>query len=230
MTLHNRAIASTLAALLLQACAHYSTETSYGMPQEVARRLVGSPMVETTTSTTVDGGFESTTWQGRRRSHTIGGFGADGSTVTRTHCVQAAEVDYVQPVHTEPVVAGRGLDVLGSVGLMLAGAAVYGAARAGYANDMDSYDFDVGTWNSRNDFYQMDPSFFPNPGPYPTQPEEPRGTYKVAAGIAVAGVAYLIYSLTKTPRGTPQAPARTERRFTSTEYVEGSGCGLVPAG
>jgi len=120
--------------------------------------------------------------------------------------------------------------VLGGVGMMLAGAVVYGAAHVGHSGDLNSYDVDVSSWNSQNDFYQMDPNFFPNPGPYPTQPEEPRGAYKVAAGLAIAGVAYLIYSMAKTPKGKPQAPARSERRFTSTEYVEASGCGLVPAG
>lgn len=220
----SRTTATTLAALTLGACAHYETATTYGMSQETARRLVGSPMLETTSETSVEGGFETATWHGRRRDHTVGGFGADRTTVTRTHCVQAAEIDYVQPVETSPVVVGRDLDVAGGIGLVLAGAVVYGTARLVHASDMDGYDIDVHTWNDQNGLYQMNPGFFPNPGPYPTAPGEPRGAYMAAAGVAIAGAAYLVYALASKPRGAPKPPAQGERRYTTTEYVEATGC------
>ena len=205
---------------------HYSTTTTHGMPQEVARRLVGSPTVETQTSTLVDGGYAESTWHGRRSSHTEGAYGEQVTSVVRTRCVQAAEVDYVQEVRTDPIVAGRAYDVAAGVGVALAGGMVYGVGRASHARAMSDYDWDVRSWNSANDFHQIDPSFFPKPGRYPTRPDEPVGTYKVAAGIAITGAAYMLYSLLASPRGTPPAPTRGAQRFTRTEYVDATGCAL----
>ncbi len=221
-----RAITTALATLLVGACTHHSTATTYGMPQEVARRLVGQPMVETRTASSVDGGYAESTWHGRRSSHTVGEYGEASSTVTRTHCVQAAEIDYVQAVDTSPVVSGRALDVVGGLGIVLAGAAVYGAGRAGHASAMADYEWDVRRWKSDNDFHQIDPSFFPHPGPYPMQPVESGGVTKLAAGIAITGAAYLVVALLSSPRGTPAPPTRGEQRYTRTEYVEATGCAI----
>jgi len=58
----------------------------------------------------------------------------------------------------------------------------------------------------------------------------PRKHPRRAAGIAITGAAYLVYTMIKEPKGTPQPPSETSRRYTETEYVEATGCGLVPAG
>lgn len=221
-----RTITTALVTLLAGACTHHSTATTYGMPQEVARRLVGQPMVETRTASSVDGGYAESTWHGRRSSHTVGEYGEASSSVTRTHCVQAAEIDYVQAVNTDPVIVGRMWDVTAGVAILLAGATVYGAGRASFSRSMSDYDWDVDSWNRDNEWHRSDPDFFPHPGPYPVRPSEPGGTYALAAGIAITGAAYLAYTLLSSPRGTPAPPTRGEQRYTRTEYVEATGCAI----
>lgn len=204
----------------LGACTRYGTTQSYGPPREVGRVLVGAPMVETVTASSMSAGFAGTSVRGAHGTrHGAGVLSGDSGTVSRTQCVQQAQIDLVQTVDTTPVVHGRAWDVTGAVVLGLVGLSVYGAARS-------SYNFDVDSWQSKNEFYQRDPNFFPHPGAYPS---EPTGTYAFAGGLALGGAALLVYSFAMLPKGPPPAPTRGERRWTETQYVPATGCGLVPA-
>lgn len=203
-------------SLFVPACTKYGTTTNFGPPREVARRLVGAPMVETVSASNISGGFDATSVHGRRSGYTTGGFSGGSATVTRTHCVQQAQIDYVQPVQTSPEIRGRGWDIAGAIALGIIGLGIYSGAKSGYNWDVDS-------WNSDNEFYLRDPGFFPHPGPYPT---EPTGTYAAGAIVSLSGLALLIYSFAALPKGPAPQPTTTERQFTETQYVESTGCAL----
>lgn len=197
-----------MAAMTTGACTHWTVSPTYGPRQEVARHLVGAPQIEETTSSDVSGGFAAGGWSNGRRSHSHGLFGGDVESVRRTHCVQQAQVDYVQRVDYVPHVARRPLDVGGAIMLGVAGLAVIGIANAAYHSD--------------ESFYEMDPSFF-------SKPSTPTVAYGIGgAGVVGAGI-WLAYSLTALPKGPPPAMAPQQRAWTETTYVEATGCGLVPA-
>jgi hypothetical protein len=198
--------------LALAACTHWTTTPSYGPQREIARRLLGSPPVEVVSSSNIAGGFstfsESSSW--RHDSTTLRGGGLVGShdSATRTHCVQQAQIDYVQPVTYETHATHRVYDLAGSIALGVAGLAIVMAANAMY--------------NSDERFYEMDPTFF-------AKPSTPTLAYGIGGAAAVGAGAWLVYSLTALPKGSPPSVAPTQREWTETTFVEASGCGLVPA-
>ncbi|MDX2090485.1 MAG: hypothetical protein SFX73_21685 [Kofleriaceae bacterium] len=201
-------------SLFVPACTKYGQTTNFGPPREVARRLVGAPMVETVSASNISGGFDATSVHGRRGGYSTGGFSGGAATVTRTHCVQQAQIDYTQQVHTSPEVRGRGWDIAGAITLGLVGLIVYAGAKS-------NYNYAVDTWNSDNEFHLRDPGFFPPPGPYPS---EPTGAYATGAVISLSGLALLVYSYAVLPKGPAPQPTTTERQFTETQYVESTGC------
>ena len=181
--------------------------------------LVGSPMVQEDTTSSLDASFGGVTHDNGYGTTTgVAGLSGESGTIKRTHCVQQAQVDLVQDIDVVPEQHGRALDVVGSIVLGVVGLSTYGAAAAHYSFEKDNYDSDLS-------FYQMDPSFFPKP----TEPSAPTGAYVVAGGMMVGAAAWLIYSYTQLPKGEAPAPSRGQRHWTETRYVEATGCGLVPA-
>lgn len=53
------------------------------------------------------------------------------------------------------------------------------------------------------------------------------GGYMTGYGLTLGGAGWLIYSYAALPGNKP-APRHEERRYAATEFVESSGCGLVP--
>ncbi|MDB4956223.1 MAG: hypothetical protein JWO36_3792 [Myxococcales bacterium] len=190
-------------------CTRWATSPSYGPRNEVARRLVGSPQVEEVTSSNVSAGFGGVSSQnGFGTTVASGGLSGSHDSVKRTHCVQAAQIDYMQPVDLVPHIEHRALDVAGSITVGLLGLIVVTGASNRYNNDLD--------------FYNRDPSFFP-------MPSQPTGAY-VAGGVMIAGgLGWLAYSLLGLPKEAPPPVQTQQRQWTETQYVEASGCGLVPS-
>jgi hypothetical protein len=193
-------------------CTHWATTPVYGQRSEVGRRLLGSPQVEEVSSSNASAGF-STFGESYGNRHYSSGYqvgGLEGSTdsARRTHCVQQAEIDYVQPMQYDTHVAGRPLDVAGAIALGVLGMAVIGIAHAQYGN--------------AESFYEMDPSFFAKPS-QPTLAYGAGGAAMIGAGI------WLAYSMGSLPKGPAPVEQPTQRAWTETAYVEATGCGLVPA-
>lgn len=122
------------AVVALAGCTRWSTTNVYGPQREVARRLLGSPAIAETKSSSLNAGFA-----GRARGGTaVAGLGAASESVTLKHCVQKAELTFEQPYEVRPELRGRGLDIAGAVVLGLIGA---GGIQAG----MDGTDGRDGT-------------------------------------------------------------------------------------
>ncbi|MCX5746969.1 MAG: hypothetical protein NT062_31245 [Proteobacteria bacterium] len=190
-------------------CTHWTTGQTFGPRQEVARRLLGSPQVEEVTSSALSAGFLGGTGPNMAGgTMASGGLSGTTGTVKRTHCVQQAQVDYVQQVDFSSHMTGRGLDIAGSLIVGLIGLSIVSAAANNYQSDLD--------------FYNTDPSFF-------SKPSSPTGSYAFGGGMAIGGAAWLIYSLTSLPKGPAPMMPPQQRAFTETTYVEAQGCGLVPA-
>jgi hypothetical protein len=209
----------TAAIGLLGACTHYGTTVNYGPRNEVARRLIGSPQVEEVTSSNLSAGFGGASVDnGFGTTVAAGNLEGSSGTVKRTHCVQQAQVDYVQPFDVVPQVQHRGYDVAGSIVLGVVGLSIIGAGAQSYSMAQSNYNSDL-------QFYQSNPSFFP----MPTEPTPPTAAYVVGTGALIGAAGWMIYSLTQLPKGTPPSVARQNRTWTETTYVEAQGCGLVPA-
>lgn len=202
----------TAIAILASACTHWATVEQPGPPQEVGRNLVGSPQIEEVTSSSASAGFAMNTGSrnyGRAsRGYAVGGLEGSSGTIKRTHCVQQAQIDYVQDISYESKMEGRGLDVAGGLIVGVLGLAVIAGANASYNSDLE--------------WHNMDPSFF-------SKPEQPTGAYAMGGIMAVGGAGWLIYSLTSLPKGPAPVRPPVQRRWTETHYVEAQGCGLVPA-
>jgi len=197
---------------LLAGCTQWTTTPIYGQQTEVARRLLGAPQIETTTSSEGAASFGTAgeSWQGRHygTGYHVGGISGSTDSSTRSHCVQQAQIDYVQPVDYVTHSEHRAFDVAGSALLGLAGIAVVGVASAQY--------------NNSESFYEMNPSFF-------AKPSEPTVAYGIGGVALVGAVAWIVYSLVGLPRGAPPVEPSTTHAWTDTTYVEATGCGLVPA-
>ncbi len=121
------AVASTASA-----CTRWSSSTSYMPPREVARRLLGSPAVAETKSSSLNAGFAGSA----NRGSAVAGLGANTESLTLKHCVQQAELTFEQQFETRSDLRGRGWDIAGSVLLGLSGVSLI---NAGYSNDQDYY-------------------------------------------------------------------------------------------
>lgn len=198
------------ALLALCSCTRWSTQTVYGQRYEVERKLLGSPAIEETSSSSLSGGFAhaSTSETDRYRHHTFhdgasfGSFGGDTSSSRMTHCVQQAEIHYKQPYQVQATETGRGLDIAGAATAIFAGALIMLIA-------------DV---QSQTIFHPGDPLYSEPPSPVPGF---------VMGGVAIAGgIGLLAYSFGRLPHGTPPATERGEEDVVETDYVEATGCGL----
>jgi len=205
---------SRLTALLclcsITACTRWSTQTVYGQKYEVERRLLGSPAIEETSSSSLSGGFShvSSSETDHYRHHTLhdgasfGSFGGDTASSKMTHCVQQAQIHYKQPYQVVPTETGRTLDLAGAATAIFAGVMVMVIA-------------DV---QSQTIFKPGDPLYSPPPSPVPGF---------VLGGAAIAGgIGLIAYSFGRLPRGNPPATERGEEDLVETEYVEATGCGL----
>lgn len=113
-----------LVATVATGCTRYATHEVYGPRQETGRALLGAPMVQEEMLASLDAGYEGVrTHDGYGTTYEAGTFSADAGAVRRTHCVQQAEIDYVQQVDVVPHVENRAIDIAGSVILGLSGLA-----------------------------------------------------------------------------------------------------------
>ncbi len=201
-------IALLLSACMIPGCAHWETTSTLGDSHEVARRLVGSPQIEEVTSTSLAAGGVAGARPNMSGGGTVGaGIAGSHETIKRTHCVQQADVDYVQDVNYEQHVEGRTKDVvaglvIGGVGLLL-GLTAY----RNYKTQTDDY----------------------NAGFTTTKPDSPNGGYALAGAAVVVGGGWLVYSFAALPKGAAPVRPPSQKTWTETTYVEASGCGLVPA-
>jgi hypothetical protein len=199
-----------VALLALCSCTRWSTQTVYGQKYEVERRMLGSPAIEETSSSSLSGGFShaSSSETDHYRHHTlhdgisVGSFGGDTSSSKMTHCVQQAEIHYKQPYQVVPSETGRAYDIAGAATAIFAGAMIMLIA-------------DV---QSQTIFQPGDPLY--------TQPPSAVPGF-VMGGVAIAGgLGLLAYSFGRLPKGAPPTSERGEEDVVETDYVEATGCGL----
>lgn len=130
----SKVVFAVLAVVAVAGCTRWSSTNVYGPQREAARRLLGSPAIAETKSSSLNAGFA-----GRARGGTaVAGLGAASESITLKHCVQKAELTFEQPYEVRPQLRGRGLDIAGAIVLGLIGA---GGVQAG----MDGNDGRDGT-------------------------------------------------------------------------------------
>ena len=191
---------------VLSACTHWETTQVFGDRRAVGQRLVGSPQIEEVTSRSLSAGAAAGT--SSYGSTNVAGAGVSGAqeTVKRTHCVQQAQVDYVQDITFESHLEGRKKDVwtsvlIGGVGLLL-GVAAYGK----YHSDLD----DCAKFGCT------------------TMPKEPTLAYAATGAAVLFAGGWVIYSFAALPKGPGPVTPPTYKQWTETTFVEATGCGLVP--
>lgn len=183
-------------AALVSGCTHWGTQPVYGSSREVERRLLGEPSLATTSSSSLSAGFAGV--HGRRV--TLAGLDAGSESITRTHCVQEAEIRYEQPYELHPVPVGRVNDVAGGVLLGFLGLGVVIAAKV----------------RSHTIFEPGDPLYEPPPSPGPG--------YAIGGAMIAGGVGLVAYSFGSLPKGAPPAVQSAKREWTETRLVEATGC------
>jgi hypothetical protein len=183
---------------LLSGCTHWGTATVYGPKHVVEQRLLGEPSLATTSSSNLSAGFAGIHGNG------VGVAGLDAGTdsMTRTHCVQQAEVVYEQPYELQPVPEGRPADVAGAVVLGFVGLGVMVAAKI----------------SSETIFEPGDPLYEEPPSPVPG--------YVIGGAMIAGGVGLLAYSFNKLPKGPKPQVQQSKRNWTQTELVEATGCAM----
>ncbi len=196
-------------ASLLAGCTHWETSQTLGDRREVGRRLVGSPQIEEVTSRSLSAGAAAGT--SSYGSTNVAGAGVAGTqeTVKRTHCVQQAEIDFVQQINFESHLEGRKKDVwtsvlIGGVGLLL-GVAAYSK----YHQDLDDF--------NRGSTIQD------------TMPKSPTLAYAASGAAVLFAGGWLVYSFAALPKGAPPVTPPSQKAWTETTFVEATGCGLVPS-
>lgn len=193
-----RTLPCLLAVTTLLGCTKWGTTTVYGPRHEVGRQLLGSPSIATTKSSSLSAGFAGA----RGNGIALAGLEGNADSISRTHCVQQADITYEQPVEFQPVVTGRVNDGAGAVVLGVVGLSVMIVAKI----------------RSTTIFEPGDPLYEPPPSPTPG--------YVVGGAMIGAGVGLLAYSFGSLPKGPRPAVQASTKRWTQTELVESSGCGL----
>jgi hypothetical protein len=181
---------------LLSGCTHWGTATVYGPKHEVERRLLGEPSLATTSSSNLSAGFAGSHGNGL----SLAGLDAGTDSMSRTHCVQQAEIVYEQPYELQPVPEGRAADVAGAVVLGFVGLGVMVAAKI----------------SSETIFEPGDPLY--------EEPPSPVGGYLVGGAMIAGGVGLLAYSFNKLPKAPKPAVQQSKRNWTQNELVEATGC------
>ncbi len=197
-------LAVALVAFSVGGCTHWGSKRVYHDQREVGRRLLGAPHMEESTSSSGSAAFVGARERYAYGSGVAGGLSASHGSVRRNHCVQQAEIDYVQDYEVVSVPRGRALDIAGGVALAAIGAVVLLAT-----ND------------------SQDPFFAPE-DPLYTPPPDPTLGYALGGGGLVGGLGLIWYSNARLPSGLKPAPRIGRRQWSETQYVEASGCGPVP--
>jgi hypothetical protein len=199
------AASAAAAVLLASGCTHWNSRTQYGAQQETGRRLIGAPQVAETSSASLSAGFAGASGHDAGGSGILGGLSGSAGSTKRTHCVQQAEIDFVQPYEIVPVGSSRALDWVGTLVLGILGLGVVGQASA-----------------SQDTFWE--------PGdPYYEEPPDPTAGYLVGGAMIAGAIGWIGYSYAKLPRHPAPAVQSSQRLWTETQFVEATGCGLVPA-
>jgi len=182
----------TLVLSLTSGCTHWGTQTNPGATAEVARILRGSPQVATTSTASLSGGAAGV----RGTNSGAGAIAGSGGMMSRTHCVQEAELSFAQQLEIVPVVESRGKDialaaVIGGLGILLIAAGA-----------------------------QPRDGGMTEPALSSTQ------QYAAGGVMVLGGGLILGYSLFALPKGPRPEVQRTQRTWSVVELVEATGCGL----
>lgn len=193
--------------LLSGGCTRWSTQTVYGPKQEVDRQLLGSPAIEDSSSSDLEGGFiHDSASSGDRRwqqSSSLGSFGGRTSSSHLTHCVQQARIHYQQDYQIVPVASGRALDTAAGAALVFLGGTIMLITKAS----------NHATGIPGQPYYMAAPS---------TTPGLVIGGATLAGGFGV-----IAYSFGFLPKERARPRTETGRRdLVETELVESTGCGL----
>lgn len=186
----------------LAGCTRWATTEVVHPPQEVGRRLIGSPQIEEISQSGVDISARGTTREGVVSSSGTGNVSGGLTTVKRTHCVQAAEIDYAQSIDYTAHIERRSADVALSLVIAGLGAILIVGTAANLIENSSSTPAEMGS--SLSDTQR----------------------YAVGGGMVVVGGAWLGYSLLQLPKGPAPTPPRSEKRWTKASFVEATGCGL----
>lgn len=187
------ALAATFATA---GCTRWGVKEVAGPRRELDRRPLGSPQITETTSTEIAGAFAASSDDGSAAGAVAGG----AVTVKRKHCLQKAEIDYIQSIDRAPVVINRKLDLIGAAVLALVGLSAIAS-----------------TYDSQGRMGPLDP-----------EPIDPAVGYGLGAGIMAAGAAWLGVSFAVLPGSAPPNPEPTERRWTEIKFVDSDGCPSLP--
>jgi len=193
-----RTLSCLLAATTFMGCTKWGTNAVLGPRHEVERRLLGSPSVATSKSSSLSAGFAGAHDGGVA----VAGLSGGTASLSLTHCVQQAEITYEQPFELQPVPKGRVNDVAGGVVLGFVGLSIMMIAKV----------------RSHTIFEPGDPLY--------EQPPSPAGGYLVGGAMVGAGVGLIAYSFGSLPKGPKPAVQASTKRWTQTELVESTGCGL----
>jgi hypothetical protein len=182
-------------------CTHWNSRTTYAPPQELTRRLVGAPQVAETTSASLSAGLAGSSANGATGTSILGGLSANAGSLKRTHCVQEAQIDFVQPYEVAPVASTRAWDWVGAITIGVIGLSVVNQARANAADDR--------YYGGRQQSYT--------------------GTYVFGGALIAGGIGWIGYSQTRLPHQPAPPVQHLEKRWTESRFVETTGCGLVPS-
>ncbi|HEY5944443.1 MAG TPA: SHOCT domain-containing protein, partial [Kofleriaceae bacterium] len=158
--------------------------------------MLGEPSLATTKSSSLSAGFAGAQGGGVA----VAGLAGSTDSLSRTHCVQQAEITYEQPFELQPVAKGRVNDVAGSVLLGFVGLSVMIAAKI----------------RSQTIFEPGDPLYEP--------PPSPTGGYLVGGAMIAGGVGLLVYSFGSLPKGPKPQVQASAKRWQQVELVEATGC------
>ena len=193
---------TSVALVGVAGCTHWNSRTTYAAPQELGRRLIGAPQVAETTSASLSAGLAGSSASGAAGTSILGGLAASAGSLKRTHCVQEAQIDFVQPYEVAPVASTRAWDWIGAITIGVIGLSVVAQARE----------------NAVNDGYYVG-------GPQRSY----TGTYVFGGALIAGGIGWIGYSQTRLPRQPAPPLQHLEKRWTESRFVETTGCGLVPA-
>ncbi|MCE9580118.1 MAG: SHOCT domain-containing protein [Deltaproteobacteria bacterium] len=185
---------------LVPACTHWNSNTVYGQRREVRRQLIGAPQIAESTTASMSAGLVGGSVSDGSGTSILGGLSASGGTLKRTHCVQQAQLDFVQPYQIVSTPSSRTLDWIGSITIGVIGLSVVGNARSSQA--LDPY------------------------APGPQQRPNPTGEYLLGGAMIAGAIGWMAYSYARLPHQPAPPTQSLDRRWSETQFVEVTGCGL----